>query len=204
MRRADSGCSEASNNRISLDEDDPQTVACFIHYLYHFDYINFKQTGISPIVMDVRMYVVADKYLVEPLKNLAAKKFGDGARGRWNTRAFADAIRKVYESAAKDSPLKHTIIEVVELHRKDLLDPKRGFDAFHEVLGNVPEFGRDVSVALRSLCSYHDWFRCSNCGMEFMMYLLATAWRCPFCDRRSNATQSRLDWLPHMAKDPFN
>lgn len=47
--------SESSDGKINLDDGDPQVLASFVHYLYHFDYDNFHETGLVPILLDLRM-----------------------------------------------------------------------------------------------------------------------------------------------------
>ena len=115
---------------------------------YHFNYggANNEQTDIAPIIFDVMMYVAGEKFMVEDLKRLAARKFEKRAKKKWNTTAFADAIHVLYMTAPEDAGLRDTIIAVTQKH-PELFDREAGYTRFREVLGEVAQFGRDLAMA---------------------------------------------------------
>jgi len=65
-------------------------------YFYKFDYDDCAgPDDVEPIIRDVRMFAIADKYFIAPLKTLAAEKFAKRAELEWNTDHFANAIAEV-------------------------------------------------------------------------------------------------------------
>ena len=177
------GFKEAKENKIDLDDDDPQVVEAFIHYLYNFDYGEYtnRQTDVVPIVLDVRMYAIAEKYFVAPLKKLAADKFETRAQTEWNTPSFADAAAEVYDSTAdRSNPIKHTIINIVKKHSNELLNKSKGHAQFLKVLSATTDFGADVSVALATTIPAK-FYKCPNCEHLFSFSKTAPGeFRCPF------------------------
>lgn len=186
---------EGMESKIHLDDNDPEVVDAFIHYLYNFDYSD----GFSAIVLDVRVYVIADKYFVAPLKDLAARKFEEGAKAWRNTRAFADAVAEVYQSTAagKSNPLKKAIIKVVKKHAKELLDAAKGHGYFLEVLGETAEFGKDVSMALAPPIA-GGWFKCPNCATIFAVQEDLSKFTCP---NNCYALAHALFWIQSLVED---
>ncbi|KAK3717653.1 hypothetical protein LTR37_005720 [Vermiconidia calcicola] len=87
---------EGNGSKINLDDDDPQTVEALIHYFCCFDY--GECANISNMILDARMYAVADKYFVALLKQLAKKKFESRAKAEWKTVEFADAVAEVFST----------------------------------------------------------------------------------------------------------
>ena len=152
----------------------------------------------SPLLLDIRMYIIADKYFVAPLKDLAARKFNEGAKAWWNSRAFANAAAEVYSSAAKDSFLKHSVVDVTRKHAQELLDPTKGYDAFLEVLNEVPELGKDVAIALVSYTN-QDEYICPICGSLFTIHSNAELFRCPHCSGL-DLVASKGAWASHLVK----
>ncbi|KAI7488117.1 hypothetical protein KC357_g2405 [Hortaea werneckii] len=74
----DNESKEAISGECELHDDHPAAVALMIKYFYSFDYAtDAKIDGAfaNPLEMHVHVYVVADKYGVEDLKQLACRKF---------------------------------------------------------------------------------------------------------------------------------
>lgn len=87
-----------------------------LYYLYNFDYGDHgnSQEDAAPIVLDVRMFAIADKFAITPLKKLAAKKFAVRADAEWNTAGFAEAIAEVYDIIpAHEDTLERIVVRVV-------------------------------------------------------------------------------------------
>ncbi|KAI7261653.1 hypothetical protein KC345_g9685 [Hortaea werneckii] len=71
---------EALTRECELHDDHPAAVALMIKYFYSFDYAtdaDDDELFADPLVMHAHVYVVADKYGVEDLKQLACRKFTD-------------------------------------------------------------------------------------------------------------------------------
>ena len=134
------------------------------HFFYYFEYTatNFEKD--SPIAFDAKVYAFADKYFVEPLKELAAQNFTEAARTQWNTDAFADAISAVQDiEGANGGILKATAMAIVQEHVVELLT-QSGSVRFNEVLREVPGFAAEVLTAYvavtRQRHELKAWYKC--------------------------------------------
>lgn len=162
---------EAKESKVDLKDDDPQAVEGLIHYCYNFDYpdhIN-GQAGVSPLVLDIRVFAIADKYFVEPLKQLAIKKFETRVKTEWDTAAFADAAGEVYQSTAQGpNPLKSIVVSTVKEHSTGLLDESKQDSQFLKILSTTTAFGADVSIALaKPSDTSTKLFKCPSCACVF-------------------------------------
>ncbi|RMY51664.1 hypothetical protein D0863_14512 [Hortaea werneckii] len=71
---------EARTGECELHDDHPAAVALMIKYFYSFDYATDASTDnhfANQLELHAHVYVVADKYGVEDLKQLACRKFTD-------------------------------------------------------------------------------------------------------------------------------
>ena len=179
---------EAGENKIKLDEDDPQVVEAMLHYLYHGTYgdAGNATTDLPSILLDVKVFVIADKYFVEPLKAVACRKFGEHCKDEWKTADFAQAVQELYESGVEDKSLKDVALAAVRIHAKDLLTKNGEFPDIHKAMRETPAFGADVLTDLtaasnafstdidrptatsETLREMYRWtFRCPNCLSTF-------------------------------------
>lgn len=133
---------------------------------------------------------MADKYFIEPLKALAAKKFEECAVEWWNTRAFADEIGEVYQltEAGKRNPLKATILKVVKEHARKLLDLSNPQDYFLDVLGENAEFAKDVAIATNNQPMTGKHYKCPSCDTTFTVDAMAKKFNCPRACTRKQET----------------
>ena len=115
-----------------------------------------------PIVLDVKMYAIADKTLVEPLKTLAAKKIEERAKVEWNTPAFADAVSEVYDCTPEDDTLRSIVVSTVIFHQTELLSKISSENViFRKVLMDT-ELGAELALALAS-----GKYKCPHCSRIF-------------------------------------
>ncbi|KAI6801856.1 hypothetical protein KC361_g1491 [Hortaea werneckii] len=71
---------EAISGECELHDDHPAAIALMVKYFYSFDDATDASTDnhfANPLEMHAQVYVVADKYGVEDLKQLACRKFTD-------------------------------------------------------------------------------------------------------------------------------
>lgn len=82
---------------IWLNGDEPSVVEAMLYYLYHFNFVDsdFAPATIPPIVFNVRVHSIADKYDIPDLGKLAADKFLVRCRAEWKTAEFAKAVEEV-------------------------------------------------------------------------------------------------------------
>ncbi|KAF2482715.1 hypothetical protein BDY17DRAFT_165012 [Neohortaea acidophila] len=97
-KACDGAFMEAKSNTVSLVDDDSEAVAAMMHYFYHCDYHtpDHGSSSTGPLVLEVRIYALADKYFIKALRSLAYSKFKSRLRREWSTPALAGALREVY------------------------------------------------------------------------------------------------------------
>lgn len=134
-----------------------------LHYLYHFDY---DTSGSTPaIVLHVRVLAIAHKYLIAPLKKLAADKFAERCKEEWNTVAFADAVREMYSKASIPDPLSpQTAINAASEHSKELrTGSAEASAAFKAVVLGHPQLEADLFFVGETKREY----KCPLCSSIF-------------------------------------
>lgn len=194
---------EGLEGTIHLDDDDPMIIDILIHYLYNFEYVEFakERSGLDKLIMDVKMYIIADKYFVASLREAATKNFETHAGAIWNTQAFFDTVRHVYNHFADDygtNSLKQTIIKIVKEHKAELFSTTNGYSCFLAVLGASSGFGKDVAVALASSSPSGKNYRCPSCRIIFGVDAGVKVWCCPneACDFNTEAE----NWVEHEVR----
>ena len=174
-----------------------------LYYLYNFEYSDVvnEQEAFSPIVFNVYVHSIADKYNIDDLEKLAVSKFSSRAKEEWNSQAFADAIQLVFgEAADRHGQLRETILNVCSKHAKELHSSEYGA-AFRAVALSVPEFGGELSGRLaksRVEAVVGKTYRCSNCSTRFAMEMKAICnYYCPNC----GSSWHTSSWSHHEVKD---
>jgi len=141
-----------------LHDDDPDVVNAMLRFMYAFDFDDDSdhdhndESRMAPIVFDVHVNVVADKYDMTALANLAAAKFGRRAESEWRTPAFADAAELVYTLPSNPSNiiLRNVITKVACAQANALYTEDIGA-RFREVAGSVPQLGSELAKELANL-----------------------------------------------------
>ena len=134
---------EGEENLITLAEDDPSVVNEMLRFMYTFDYgteivSGSGPEGQAPMLTDVAVHIIADKYDIEPLADLAASKFYQRAATEWCTEGFASAAALVYTAAAdREHELRNATMAVATRHAHSLRTEEAGTH-FREVMGAVP------------------------------------------------------------------
>ncbi|KAK4901663.1 hypothetical protein LTR27_001435 [Elasticomyces elasticus] len=169
---------EAETGVITLKEDDPSAVAAMLDYVYNFDYpddANHDNTeSISPILFNLQVYVLADKYDIPHLGRIAESKFCQRANEDWKDAAFAEAAALVFiEDAGAAAELRWLVVELATLHSLGLSKDDVG-TRFQEVVGSVPALGLALwlkQIGVRDYPKYH-WCLCPslNCGARVFLY----------------------------------
>jgi len=59
-----------------LNDDDRHIISTLLHYFYHFDFddTHHEDHGVTPMTLNLRVAMAADKYFVQPLLVLALDK----------------------------------------------------------------------------------------------------------------------------------
>ena len=145
--------------------------------------------GFQPLVIHVHVYILADKYDIPPLQNLAISKFKLAVNSEWKTEAFAEAIRLVYgRIIATDDPLRDVVVDFASKHTANLL---RHNVAFKTMMEDVGEFGRDLAMKLSERLVSRPGerrYKCPECQTEFQTAMPASRrmnhYCCPCCNKR--------------------
>ncbi|KAK5759332.1 hypothetical protein LTS12_010495 [Elasticomyces elasticus] len=139
-KACEGGFQEASGNVITLKEDNPDAVGAMIHYLYTTDYNAEEGSSIPPMILDVNVHIVADKYDLSALAKLADTKFHTRASTEWNTPAFVEASTLIFTTETDVGDLRNTVVLTANAHRIELSQGDIGAQ-FHEVGFAVPALG---------------------------------------------------------------
>ncbi|KUL81335.1 hypothetical protein ZTR_10423 [Talaromyces verruculosus] len=94
---------------------------------------------------NAKMYVIADKYAVDGLKDISKRKMRSNMEDEWSDTGLITLIEYVYgPDCPAGSDLCDPLLAVVIQHVPDLKESTR----FHEALKNFPEFGYQFSTAM--------------------------------------------------------
>lgn len=94
---------ESVTGVLDLEDDDPSTVARMINFLYLQDYDESvtneeaSKEGYGRLLINTMVYIIGDKYDIQPLKNLAKKKYEAALVTDWNTPSFSASLELLYE-----------------------------------------------------------------------------------------------------------
>ncbi|KAJ5510616.1 hypothetical protein N7453_002719, partial [Penicillium expansum] len=138
---------ETADNTIQLNDDDPRAIEAMIHFMYGIDYDSSgNELGrISPMIFNIRLYQVADKYFVPRLKQRAKEKFGQIARTCWEMDDFPVAIAEAYQCTRKDDrDLRELLVQVSRDHIVELMKSERFCSVLEETVG----FAADLVTSL--------------------------------------------------------
>lgn len=165
---------------IHLEGDDSSAVEAMLQFMYSFDYdaSGNADSSASPMVFNVKVYSVADKYDVPALKSQARQKFETTVETCWNMDDFPDAIVQVYNSTTSiDRGLRDVVVGIACKHIDGLLS-KQGFrDVLEETLG----FASDIAQFLAKGQKKTDKkkpagqkkYRCPGCNQQWEAILSA-------------------------------
>ena len=167
---------ESQDGVIRLDEDHPEVVNAMLYYIYNFDYVvPGEEHGIAPMVFDIYVHTVADKYSIPTLMKLAATKFAARAKDEWKTPAFAEAMKEVYTTAADpEHELRNTILAIATKYANDLAVNDFGAP-FRMAAKSIPNCGGDLFEELArgalssELIKNRAFYRCPTCSRVFAM-----------------------------------
>ncbi|TVY90574.1 hypothetical protein LAWI1_G002952 [Lachnellula willkommii] len=126
------------------------------------------QFSADALLTNARVFVIADKYDIQGLKQLATKKYETAVPNAWNCAEFVGSLKLLYEETLEsDRVLKDVAVKTAGKHVNDLVD--RGeFAALCKVNG---ELGFDIlkaSLTAKTLPA-------KNCGPSTPS--------CPTCQR---------------------
>ncbi|KAI9641938.1 hypothetical protein NHQ30_009807 [Ciborinia camelliae] len=102
----------------------------------------------SSLLFNAKVYIIADKYMIPALKDLANEKCARSVEAHWNTPEFSEVAELLWENTAEsDKLLRDAVVTAAATHSDGLLD--RGeFVAFMSTHG---DFAVEVMKKARGL-----------------------------------------------------
>jgi len=185
---------ERVDNAIVLEEDDTSAVQAMLSFLYGFEYdaSGHDKSIFSPMVFNVKVHTIAEKYDIQPLIVQAKDKFEKAARACWDMDDFPQAISEIYTSTPfHNRELRDLVIGICAEH----IDALLGKQAFLDTLGGGTDFAADLTRSMASTSSRKrmDKYKCPSCGKEWEA-VLPFKGSC-YCMRCGN---SRSDWKAYV------
>jgi ribosomal protein S27AE len=122
----------------------------------------------NPLLMNVKLYIMADRYDVQPLKYLAKTKYEQVLVNGWNDSSFVASLGLLYEETSEsDRMLKNIAITVAGAHAKVLVD--RG--EFATLCKSSGEIAFDILKANLSATVHKAHQICPSCGFGYNSYV---------------------------------
>lgn len=151
-----------------------------LRFLYTSNYLDNAE-GSRPLLVDAKVYAMADKYDISDLKHLAQEKFAAALNAGWDIVSFPDVVETVYTTTlASDRGLRDNLAPVFLEHKAEL----RGHEGFMGLVKSKladGEFSVDVIDAWTGFgkkdsgsAEYcHGRFQCRHCNNKWT--------NCPSC-----------------------
>ncbi|KAI9047406.1 hypothetical protein LZ554_008850 [Drepanopeziza brunnea f. sp. 'monogermtubi'] len=132
---------EAITGQIDLEGNEPAVVEAMLKFMYTSDYPDGREsdrghtkpppprvgatapeTGHS-LLFNTKVYLIGEQLDVQPLKELAKKKFEEIIGDQWNSASFVASLKLLYEGTPeKDRLLKDVATKTAWLNAKQLCD----------------------------------------------------------------------------------
>lgn len=167
-----------------------------LRFLYTFDYdASAAMNGnASPMVFNVKVYSIADKYDIPALRAQAKEKFQKAVEICWDMDDFPHAIAEVYSSTPpNDKDLRNIVVAVACEHIQGLLR-KQGFsDVLEETVGFASDISRRQASNLRQAKNTPKKYRCPDCRQQWETSTTTVSVKhCLLCG------EQRSDWSLHV------
>lgn len=174
---------------FEIKDEHPRIVEAMIRSFYglHYD-ISKSEHKMCPMLFNVKVYAIADKFEVDYLKVQTKLTFVTLAQDHWNSDEFMTAAFEAYKTTPKsDRGLRDVVVAVCQKYMKELREKK----AFEKLIEETPGLATDLvllshmwlpqsaSTRVRLVQS----FSCLSCFARWQIqvglaeYLTA----CPFC-----------------------
>lgn len=176
---------ETVENTITLKEDDPRAIEAMVHFMYGYDYDSSGSDHgrVSPLLFNIKVYQVADKYGVRALKQRAKQKFEETIEACWAMDDLPHAILDVYERTEKDDRnLKDIVLKVIRAHINILIEDSNFKQVLESNNGFAVDLARDLVKMQKDLINFNLKYGCPNCQRCWCVENDNEPSRCPFCD----------------------
>ncbi|KGO76798.1 Helicase, C-terminal [Penicillium italicum] len=127
---ADQALKESKEAQVfEIKDEHPRIVEAMIRSFYGLSYdINQSDHQMCPMLFNVKVYSIADRFQVEYLKIQAKLTFVTLAQDHWNSDEFLTAAFEAYKTTPKsDRGLRDVVVAVCQKHRRELRE-KQAFE----------------------------------------------------------------------------
>lgn len=164
-----------------------------LSHMYTFDYEvkltdnDTTETETHRLLFHANVYAMGEKYGANSVKDAARKKFREAVQSQWSEAIFPDAVKLVYETTPQnDRGLRNVVTKLAAGHARELLTADN--DRFRTMMGQVADFGRDLSMELAFLPQVgkdYPAYECPMCESVFMLKDQSNVgkFHCPECNR---------------------
>ncbi|KAJ5944880.1 hypothetical protein N7516_005048 [Penicillium verrucosum] len=174
---------------LEIKDEHPRVVEAMINSFYglHYD-INQFSPRMCPLLFNVQLYAIANRFEVEYLKVQAKLTFVTLAQDHWDKAEFLTAASEVYKTTPQsDRGLRDVVVAVCQKYRRELREKKE----FENLVQETPGLATDIvllshrwlpqsaSTRVRLVQS----FSCLSCFAKWQIQVgLAEFFTtCPFC-----------------------
>lgn len=124
------------SQEIYLDDNEPLIAGKMIDFLYAIDYDDRPTTFLAEpanqatdahnpasLLINAKVYIIADKYELKALRELACNKYKEAVANAWNTSIFSESASLVFDNTVEtDRMLRDVIVQVASHNARALLD----------------------------------------------------------------------------------
>lgn len=168
---------EKSDKAINIDDFEIDVVEAMVLFMYHFDYKTPEDS--TSLILNTKVYQIADKFGIKSLKEQAARKFGHAANFYLASNEFPVAVTLACKiTPPTDMGLRNAILVTIFNNFDEIM----GRSEFREVLKTNPEFANDLARFLFEKTRGINRFKCPNCVRYFHFGCMDQNMKyCPLC-----------------------
>jgi hypothetical protein len=168
---------EDSDNAITIEDFGVDVVKAMVQFMYHFDYKTPEDS--SSLILNTKVYQIADQYGIQSLKEHAAGKFARGTLTYVRSDEFPIAVNLVCTTTpSTDMGLRNSIL----ITTFDNFDATMCRDEFREALKMNPDFAADLYRFLFEKTRGISQLDCPKCKQHFQFECMdAVIKYCPLC-----------------------
>lgn len=132
-----------------------------LRFLYASDYPDNAE-GSDQLLVNAKVYALADKYQIGPLKDLAKEKFSAALKSGWDIVNFPEVIEAVYRTTlASDRALRDCLAPFMKKHIEEL----RKHKGFMGLVSDRLADGEFADGFIDAWAGHHQGpLRCRHCG----------------------------------------
>jgi hypothetical protein len=146
-------------------------------YGFNYDSSGSEQGRTSPILFNIKVYQIGDKYDIPNLKEQAKEKFAVAIKTCWEMDDFPVAIASAYSTTiSADRGLRDLLVSTCLEHINELLRN----DDFKQVLRKTLGFAADL-VQNQDHQASTITYRCPSCVKEWSLKSSLKVQYCPLC-----------------------